>query len=228
MKLLAIDAATESFSAAVLNGDVICERGAVDARSQSALLLPMIDAVLAEAGLRLRDLDALVVGRGPGSFTGVRLAVGVAQGLAYGASLPVVPVSDLAMLAQGATGARERERERIVACLDARMNEVYWAIFRRGQDGLVVAVDAERLSAPDDVVPGTEAPFVGVGPGWARYESLRARLAPALVAVEPGRLPHARDALSLAIPLWRAGHALSPERVLPVYLRDEVATRSRR
>jgi len=226
VKLLAIDAATESCSAAVLNGEIVCERDALDARSQSARLLPMIDAVLAEAGLRLRDLDALVVGRGPGSFTGVRLAVGVAQGLAYGASLPVIPVSDLAMLAQGAAGPSAYER--FVACLDARMDEVYWASFRRGPDGLVVAVDVERLSAPDDVVPGTEAPFVGVGPGFSRYESLRVRLAPSLVALEPGRLPHARDALALARPLWRAGQVLAPERVLPVYLRDEVATRSRR
>jgi tRNA threonylcarbamoyladenosine biosynthesis protein TsaB len=210
----------------VLNGEAVYERDALDVRSQSARLLPMIDAVLAEAGLRLRDLDALVVGRGPGSFTGVRLAVGVAQGLACGASLPVIPVSDLAMLAQGAAGAHDRER--VVACLDARMDEVYWASFRRGPDGLVVEVDPERLSVPDDVVPRIDAPFVGAGSGWARHASLCARLAPKLASVEPDRLPHARDALALAVPLWRAGQTFPAERVLPVYLRDEVATRSRR
>jgi tRNA threonylcarbamoyladenosine biosynthesis protein TsaB len=226
VKLLAVDAATDSCSVALQIDDVVYEREALDVRSQSARLLPMIDAVLAEAGLRLRELDALVVGRGPGSFTGVRLAVGVAQGLACGASLPVIPVSDLAMLAQGA--AASPDCGRIVACLDARMDEVYWASFRRGGDGLVTVVDAERLSAPDDVVPTIEGPFAGVGPGWARYGNLRTRLAESLVVCEPGRLPHAREALALAAPLWRAGRTLAPESVVPLYLRDEVARPARR
>jgi tRNA threonylcarbamoyladenosine biosynthesis protein TsaB len=223
VRLLALDAATEACSVAVLSDGAVHARDALDARSQSSVLLPMVDEVLAEADLRLRDLDALVVGRGPGSFTGVRLAVGVAQGLACGASLPVIPVSDLAMLAQGVAGSHDCAE--IVACLDARMEQVYWASFRRGAGGLVVPVDEERLSAPEAVAPATSGAFVGVGPGWARYGRLHARLAGSLVGLEGGRLPHARDALALARPLWLAGRALAPERVLPVYLRDEVATR---
>ena len=222
MKLLALDSATEACSVALLSDGAVRAREALDARSQSSLLLPMIDEVLEDAGLRLRDLDALVVGRGPGSFTGVRLAVGVAQGLACGAGLPVIPVSDLAMLAQGVADAHDCPE--IVAALDARMEQVYWASFRRGADGLVVLVEEEHLSAPEDVVLAAAA-FVAVGPGWARYERLRTRLAGSLFALEAGRLPHARDALTLAQPLWVAGRTLAPERVLPVYLRDEVATR---
>jgi len=221
MKLLAIDCATDTCSVALRIGDDRYERQAGDVREQSTLVLPMIDAVLADAGLGLRALDALVVGRGPGSFTGVRLAVGVAQGLAYGAGLRVVPVSDLAMLAQGAA---DIAADRVLACLDARMDEVYWCTFRRGSDGLVSPLHEERLSAPAEVMAvGAEA-IIGVGPGWARYPSLRASLGSRLVACDPARLPHARDALALAAPLWRAGGALPPEQVLPVYLRERVAT----
>ena len=223
MKLLAIDAAATACSVALLADNRICEREALEARAQSDLLLPMVDAVLAEAGVQLHELDALVVGRGPGSFTGVRLAVGVAQGLAYGADLPVIAVSDLAMLAQGVAGSYPCAH--IVACMDARMDEVYWCTFIRGANGLVTATHAEWLGAPDSLVDAAPpAPFVGVGEGWGRHERLRARLAGSFVALEPARLPHARDALALAPPLWRAGATLAPEQVLPVYLRDEVAT----
>jgi tRNA threonylcarbamoyladenosine biosynthesis protein TsaB len=206
----------------LLDGEATYERRAADVRAQSALVLPMIDAVLADSGLRLRALDALVVGRGPGSFTGVRLAIGVAQGLAYGAGLPIIPVSDLAMLAQGALG--DAGAARVLACLDARMGEVYWCTFRRGPDGLASPLHEERLSTPSQVEFGGPDAVVGVGPGWASDPMLRARLGPALAACEPARLPHARDALALATPLWRAGAALAPEQVLPVYLRERVAT----
>jgi tRNA threonylcarbamoyladenosine biosynthesis protein TsaB len=225
VKLLAIDAATEACSAALLAGGSVHEREVVEARSQSALLLPMIDAVLAEGGLRLRDLDALAVGCGPGSFTGVRLAVGVAQGLALGAGLPVIPVSDLAMLAQGAAPAQESLH--YLACLDARMGEVYWCTYGRDSTGLVAPLHAERLSAPGAVSPPGAAPLAGIGSGWERYPELRLRFRAALVACDGSRRPHARDALALAAPLWTAGGGLPPERVAPVYLREQVAVRPR-
>jgi tRNA threonylcarbamoyladenosine biosynthesis protein TsaB len=226
VKLLALDAATEACSVALLANGEVREREALEARAQSQLLLPMIDSILGEAGLRLEQLDALVVGRGPGSFTGVRLAVGVAQGLAYGARLRVIPVSDLAMLAQGAVAALGCDH--VVACMDARMDETYWCSFMRGADGLVTPLHEERLGPPDSVVPPVSGPFVGVGTGWTRHEQLRTKLATSLAALAPNQLPHARDALALAAPLWRAGATLAPEQVLPVYLRDEVATRPRR
>jgi tRNA threonylcarbamoyladenosine biosynthesis protein TsaB len=226
VKLLALDAATEACSVALLANGEVREREALEARAQSELLLPMIDSLLSEAGLRLDQLDALVVGRGPGSFTGVRLAVGVAQGLAYGAQLRVIPVSDLAMLAQAAIAGQQCDH--VLACMDARMEEVYWCSFVRGEDGLVTPLQQERLGPPDSVLPAVSAPFVGVGTGWTRHEQLRTRLATSLVALAPYHLPRARDAVTLAAPLWRAGEMLAPEQVLPVYLRDEVATRPRR
>jgi tRNA threonylcarbamoyladenosine biosynthesis protein TsaB len=222
VKLLALDCAEESCSVALRADGELVWRASVEPRAQAAHLLPMIDAVLVEAGLALRQLDALVVGRGPGSFTGVRLAVGVAQGLAYGAGLPVIPVSDLAMLAQGAVthGACTRA----LACMDARMEEVYWCAYACAADGTVTPLQAETLSAPDAVAVETDGKFAAVGSGWARHPILRTRLAAQLAGWEPERSPHARDALTLAEPLWRAGRALPPEQVLPVYLRDRVAT----
>jgi tRNA threonylcarbamoyladenosine biosynthesis protein TsaB len=227
MRLLAIDSATESSSVALLADGRLTERHGEPGGQQSAALLPMVHALLAEAGLRLRDLDALVVGRGPGSFTGVRLAVGVAQGLALGAGLPIVPVSDLAMLAQPPVNTDVASLP-VVACLDARMDEVYWCAFGRRADGLVAPLHDERLSAPDVVAPVNAGPFVGVGAGWARHPALRERWESRLAACDVERQPQARDALTLAVPLWSAGLALAPERVLPVYLRERVASPSRR
>jgi len=226
VKLLALDAATEACSVALLANGEVLTREALEARAQSELLLPMIDSVLREAALRLEELDALVVGRGPGSFTGVRLAVGVAQGLAYGAHLRVIPVSDLAMLAQGAVAATGCHHA--LACMDARMNEVYWCSFMRGADGLVTPLHEERLGPPGSVALSGSGPWFGVGTGWTRHEQLRTMLATSVVALAPDQLPHARDALTLAAPLWRAGATLAPEQLLPVYLRDEVAMRPRR
>ena len=123
MKLLAIDTATQACSAALLVGDAIAEDYAEVPRQHNRLILPMVQRLLDEAGLGLGELDALAFGRGPGAFTGVRLAAGVVQGLALGAGLPVVPVSNLAALAQG--GLREWGWRRIVACLDARIGELY-------------------------------------------------------------------------------------------------------
>lgn len=223
-RLLALDSAAEACSVALRLDGRVYERAAGPARAQAAELLPLVDAVLADANVRLRDLDALVVGRGPGSFTGVRLAIGVAQGLALGAGLPVVPVSDLAMLAQAA--AARHACARYVVCMDARMDEVYWAAYERTGSGVVVPRTDERLAAPADVVPPFPGPFVGVGAGWTRHERLRAAFAGELVACED-EPPHARAALVLADPLLAAGGGVDPRRVVPVYLRDSVAARPR-
>jgi tRNA threonylcarbamoyladenosine biosynthesis protein TsaB len=222
VKLLALDCAAECCSVALCVGAEVTWRASPESRAQAANVLPMIDAVLAEAGLRLNQLDALVVGRGPGSFTGVRLAVGVAQGLAYGAGLPVIPVSDLAMLAQGRVA--ESGDMLVLACMDARMDEVYWCTYARTNDATVAPLQAEALSTPDLVQAADGGAVVGVGSGWARHESLRTRLGGRLAACEPERNPHARDALTLARPLWTAGLAVVPEGLLPVYLRERVAT----
>ena len=216
MKLLAIDTATERCSVALLVDERVIERAAETPRGHADLVLPMVNDVLAEAGLTLRQLDGLAYGRGPGAFTGVRIAVGVAQGLAYGARLGTVGISDLAAVAQqfAAAGAP------ILVCMDARMNEVYWCRFATTPDGLVRATAPERVDRPGAVEPGDATVFAGTG--FGAYPQLAAGRAG--VAVHDAVLPHARDIARLAVAELRAGRAEPPERAQPVYLRDQVAT----
>ena len=132
-KLLAIDTSTEACSAALGIGGDVRERYEFAPRQHAELILPMVDALLAEGQIKLKDLDGLAFGRGPGAFTGVRIATGVIQGLAFGAGLPVVPVSSLAALAQGAAPGHSS----IMSAFDARMGEVYWGAFAVDKQGLV-------------------------------------------------------------------------------------------
>jgi tRNA threonylcarbamoyladenosine biosynthesis protein TsaB len=215
MKLLAIDTATETCSVALLSDDGIIERAVDTQRGHADLVLPMVEAVLAEAGLTLRQLDGLAYGRGPGAFTGVRIAVGVAQGLAYGAQLATVGVSDLAAVAQQFAGAGAR----ILVCMDARMNEVYWGQFEPTLDGLVEPMSVERVDRPEAVEPGDATVFAGTG--FGAYPQLLA--ARAAVEVHSAARPHARDIARLAAAELRAGRGQPAERAQPVYLRDQVA-----
>lgn len=233
MKLLAIDAATEACSAALLVDGELHARYEVLGRGHAERLLPMVDELLAEAGLGLTALDALAFGRGPGAFTGVRIAVGLAQGLAFGADLPVVPVSNLAALGRLAlddAAGEGAQVERALVCLDARMNEVYWAEVAPRDDGGVVLV-AERLSPPGSVVlataPAAGERTVGAGHGWQAYPLLVERF-PALALCRPALLPRAQEIARLGALDVAAGRAVEPEDAAPVYLRDDVATRSSR
>ena len=146
MKLLALDTATEACSAALLVDDAIIERYELAPRRHAALILPMIEAVLAEAGIGVAQLDALAFGCGPGAFTGLRIAAGVAQGIALAGGLPVVPVSTLAAIACHAVARYGVER--VAAAIDARMGEVYWGTYRAARDGGVVLMGAERVCSP--------------------------------------------------------------------------------
>lgn len=225
MKLLAIDTSGEACSAALMvNGDVR-QRLALEPRRHGDLLLGMMEALLADAGLGLSDLDALAFGRGPGSFTGVRIGTCVAQGAALGADLPVVPVSTLAALAQGHHRARGVDRS--LAAFDARMGELYWGCYRIGTDGLMALVGEEEVAPPGGVrIPDTEC-WHGVGSGWAAHgELLRERLAGRLESVTPDAICEARDITALAAAALAAGQFVAPEHALPVYLRDEVTSRS--
>ena len=216
MKLLAIDTATERCSVALYIDDRIVERATETQRGHADLVLPMVEAVLAEGGLTLRQLDGLAYGRGPGAFTGVRIAVGVAQGLAYGAQLVTVGVSDLAAVAQQFASAGAR----ILVCMDARMREVYWGRFEATPDGLVAPTSAERVDRPEAVEPGDATVFAGTG--FNAYPQLVGGRA--AVSVHGTALPSARDIARLAAVELRAGRGLPPERAQPVYLRDQVAT----
>ncbi len=218
MKLLAFDTASEWCSAALLIDDAVHFRAVHAGQTHSSLLAPMLGELLAEAGMSYRQLDGLAFGHGPGSFTGLRIACGVAQGLALGAGLPVLGVSTLEALAEEAgEGADE-----VLACLDARMNEVYAGLYRRQGDGW-------RLLAGPRVCPPEAAPLpesagcVGAGSGFAAYPALGERLRDRLVQTLPDAIPHARAIVRLAAPRFLAGEFGPPETAEPVYVRNKVA-----
>jgi tRNA threonylcarbamoyladenosine biosynthesis protein TsaB len=226
MKLLAIDTATEACSAALMVDGEVREHYQRAPRAHAEFILPMVDALLAEAGLKLAALDALAFGRGPGTFTGVRVASATVQGLALGAGLPVVAVSDLAALAQGAW--REHRWKHVLACLDARMREVYFGAFEMGDDGLMSAAGVERVAPPAALTWSAGHGWCGVGPGWTAYTALTERTAAEGMDVDSLALPRARDIAMLAERGWRAGEAVQAAQALPVYLRETVATPHRK
>ena len=216
---MALDTATEACSVALFIGDSVYERQEIAPRRHAELILPMVDGVLTEAGHGLNDLDAIAFGRGPGAFTGVRIAAGVTQGLALGAGLPVIPISSLATLAQGASD----KSTVLLAAIDARMGEVYWAAYELAEDGAVQLVSAEQVTPPDAVDVPADRQFFGVGSGWRTY---RARLEEALnkqlTGIDPECYPLAKDMLPLALREFKNNRCVSAGQALPVYLRDNV------
>lgn len=223
MRLLALDTATESCSAALLVEGRVLTRQAELARGHAERILPMIEELLAEAGTRLEALQAIAFGRGPGSFTGVRLAASITQGLAFGAGLGVVPVSDLRALAQRVFDDDEGVLQALV-CNDARMQEVYWACFERGDDGLALERSPERVGSPGSVeLPPGWSGTAGLGRGFAAYPALRALEGVIVSAGWDRLLPRAAEIARLALPELAAGRLLAPEAAVPVYLRDDVA-----
>ena len=219
MNLLAIETATEACSVALLSGERLVERSEVAPRRHAELLLPMCDAVLAEAGIAPGGLDAIAVGRGPGAFTGVRLAVSAAQGMALALGIPVVPISSLAALAMQAP----RDGADVLAVIDARMGEVYAGVFRR-VDGRVRLVGEETVGRADALVLSDATALNVIGTGWSSYrDALAAVLARPPRWAEGERYPQAADIARLAAPIAAAGGGIAADQVLPVYLRDKVA-----
>lgn len=218
MKLLALETATEACSAALhVDGRVIA-RFRHAPRLQTDLLLPMIDEVLAEAGLGLGDLEALAYSRGPGAFTGVRIAAAAVQALAFSRDLPVVPVSSLQALAQGAW--RVHGATRVLSVFDARMDEVYAGGFAL-QDGLMQPVGEEHVCAPARLPAALQGEWFAAGNGVAAYEALL-RGQCTLTGTDATLFPSAQDVLPLALATFARSGGLAPELALPVYLRDEV------
>lgn len=238
MKLLAFELSTEACSVALwVDGDVR-GRHEIAPRRHAELALPWAEALLAEAGIAKSQLDAVAVGRGPGAFTGVRLGVAIAQGIALALDRPAVPVSTLAALALRAVplgaglveaGLVDDPGDRVFAAIDARMREVYVAAFafERGIDGGLHprALDDERVQPPDAAMPpGEDGGWFGVGTGFAAEGgALRTRLAPRLRAVDADALPHATDVAALAHAAFLRGEAVAPEQLEPAYLRNQVA-----
>jgi len=224
MRVLAIDTSTECCSVALLIEGDLRLRAELTERSHAELVLPMIEALLAEADCALGTLDGLAFGRGPGAFTGLRIAAGVAQGIAFGANLPVVPVSSLAAVAARIEAPPGTV---VLACNDARMGEVYWGCFQIGADGFVDPVGSERVSAPERV--GADAPQAAHAAGNAldRYPDLRRRLLDAGLQLHDSLLPRADAVARLAVRELAAGRGLPADQALPVYVRDEVARPAR-
>ncbi|HID45522.1 MAG TPA: tRNA (adenosine(37)-N6)-threonylcarbamoyltransferase complex dimerization subunit type 1 TsaB [Chromatiaceae bacterium] len=223
MKLLAVDTTEDTCSVGLCVDDEMRWRFEVAPRRHSELLLPMIDDLLNEAGLAVQQLDALAFSRGPGSFTGVRIATGVIQGIALGADLPVTPVSTLAALAQGAW--RTRGAERVLSALDARMGEVYWAQCHL-HDGCMIIEGEERVGKPDLVPDSVAEECWGAGSGWSAYPDALAQATgiPPAQTLSEQRI-HARDVASLGLAALLAGEAVAPEEAQPVYVRNNVAAK---
>jgi tRNA threonylcarbamoyladenosine biosynthesis protein TsaB len=226
MKLLALDTATEACSAALLIDDVVRSEYEVVDRRHNEIILPMVERLLALAETKLADLDAIAFGRGPGSFTGVRIATGITQGLAMGADKPVVPVSNLAAVAAGAIA--KQDCDKVLVCMDARMDEVYCGAYERDGKYAVTLAGTEAVLPPSAVHEHvknvvTADGWIGSGTGWRRYPNLNQGFEFELPDDEPDRLPHAADIVMLAKFLFARLEYVDPADALPVYLRDQVA-----
>lgn len=221
MKLLAVETSTDACSAALYYDGEIREKFALEPRRHSQLILPMIDELMAESQLTPLQLDGLALSRGPGSFTGVRIAAGVVQGIAFGADLPVVPISTLAALAQGCFNHSSHQLS--FTAMDARMGEIFWGVYQQDHNGYA------RLLGEEAVTPAAQVIFpqlsgAGVGSGWGVYaKQLTERIGACIVAVDADRLPRAGEIAQLGADGFSLGQAVPVDEAMPVYLRDKVA-----
>ena len=235
MKLLAVETSTEACSAALFIDGVVSERFELAPKEHTKLILPMIASLMADAGLKPQQLDALAFSCGPGSFTGVRIATGVIQGIALGANLPVVPVSTLAAIAQDFfdnnhdTVQGESLKPDVSAfnvaftAMDARMGEIFWGVYQRNAQGFAELVGKEAVTLAAEV----EFPDLigtGIGSGWGVYgEELRLRLAGLVSTCQIDNLSRAGAIARLGAQGFKQGLAVDVELAMPVYLRDKVA-----
>lgn len=230
MKILALDCSTEACSVALYQQAAegaepeVIEQFEHCARQHTERILPMVHSLLADTETSLQHIDALAFGRGPGSFTGLRICTGAVQGLALGAGLPVVAVSSLAALAQTAVQSSQLvlpATADLLATFDARMDEIYWACYRL-ENGVLQSLGEERLSAPEQViVPAGNRPVAALGSGWSYSERIPG--AGSVTIADATLLPGASAVATLASTAYQQGGALPAEQAIPVYLRDTVA-----
>lgn len=223
MNLLAIETATETCSVALGIGDDVRELYQHAPRQHAELLLPWVSQLLAEAGIGFASIDAIAFSRGPGSFTSLRIGIGIVQGLAWGSDIPVIPVSSLAATAQAAVGSGV---DAALVALDARMNEVFTGTFEANSEGLMVPVAAERVCLPEDVTVPAGLEVYGIGNGFDRYAAL-AELSGQLREIRADLWPRASSVLQLAQAWLKTNEPLAAEQAQPVYLRDNVAKKER-
>jgi tRNA threonylcarbamoyladenosine biosynthesis protein TsaB len=223
VNLLAIETATETCSVALsVDGEVV-QRYEHAPRQHAELLLPWVEELLAGAEIGFKSIDAIAFSRGPGSFTSLRIGIGVVQGLAWASDCPVVPVSSLAATAQNAT---DKGIKTALVALDARMNEVFTGLFRLNENGVMMLDGDERVCAPGLLTVPVGAEVHGIGIGFDRYPELN-NLAGELAGIEIDTWPSALSVLTLAKD-WLLSHdALTAEMAQPVYLRDNVAQKSK-
>jgi tRNA threonylcarbamoyladenosine biosynthesis protein TsaB len=222
LKLIAVETSTDACSAALFIDGEIREKFAVAPREHTKLILHMIDDLMAEAQLVPSQLDVVALSRGPGSFTGVRIASGVAHGIALGIDVPVAMVSTLASMAQTLFN-RDDEANLAYTALDARMSEIFWGVYRRSALGLAELVDEETVTAPTHV-SACEQLGHGIGSGWRTYrESLLARLSPWVQDIDDDVWPRATCIAQIGAYEFVQGRAVAVEQAMPVYLRDKVA-----
>jgi tRNA threonylcarbamoyladenosine biosynthesis protein TsaB len=221
MKLLAVETSTEACSAALFMDGEITERYQLAPKEHTKLILPMIDDLMTEAGLKPYQLDALAFSRGPGSFTGVRIATGVIQGIALGADLPVVPVSTLAAIGQDFFD-HNNDNVTFVA-MDARMDEIFWGVYQRDGEGYAELI-GEEVVTPADAIQFPKLLGIGIGSGWGVYhQSLMLHLAGLVSHYQADMLPRAGAIARLGARGFKQGQAVAVELAMPVYLRDKVA-----
>lgn len=218
-KVLALDTSTDACSVALLNGEQRICRFEVVPRGHTQLLLPMVESVLEEAKLSVKELDAIAFGRGPGSFAGIRIATGATQGLAVAFDTPVIPLSTLETLAYQAL-ALCPEAGFILSTLDARMDEVYWAVYKV-ENGTIFALTEEQVTAPSAVVlPEEVSQCVAIGPGLNYLDQLNSLVQNGLGRVLSDQYPQAESMLNMAVSALERGDQVPPEEALPVYVRE--------
>lgn len=220
--ILAIDTATQACSVALSVNGSLLEDFRLAPRQHNTLVLPMVEQIMAQAGISLKELDAIAFGRGPGSFTGLRVAAGVVQGLAYGADLPVVPVSTLAALALD--GFKQTGSNHWLAALDARMGEIYLGGYHIEYIDKALSVSSvydECVIKPDRLLD-MQTSYQGIGSGWCYEEELVTRLPSKPEHIFIDSEPRAACIVELAELAWERGDTLVAHQAIPVYLRDEV------
>lgn len=226
-KILAIDTATDTCSVALQIDATIIERHKLAPQKQSELILPMIQEVLAESQLDLHQINAIAFGCGPGSFTGIRLATSIVQGLCFGADLPAIPISTLQALAQGFYHTTQNKN--IITSLDARMQEIYFAVYQADENGLMQPVINDCLCKPNaplfvDLMQKNS--WIGIGSAWQVYSDILQQCC-AQNAIQISNTQYdyhsrARDIAELALVQYNLGKTIKAEDILPVYLQNNM------
>jgi len=231
-KILAIDTATEACSAALYIDGIITEKYQLAPREHTQLILKMIESLLTDAQLKISNLDALAFGRGPGSFTGVRISTGIIQGLAFASDLPVIPISTLASIAQLAHD--QHQQKQVLAGIDARMGEMYWGCYQLNENNLMVLSGEESVSSPQLVVldenisAQLSARWCGAGSAWESYaELLDEHLGHQMTQIYKDYFPRSTTIVKLAADAFQRGEMVVAAQAQPVYLRNDVAKKKK-